>query len=171
MTQVPRRDPLGGGGGHGQGHQALEGGAVPEEVVAGPQGVGPGLLGGPGRPRPGGRAGRAAGCRFGGGPDGPAHGGTVSCTKVGRISPIGPGPVADRSKGTVHRNLHRSDKRSSGSSGPRSERPCGRRCTGGAADAADWEPDEDGQRHRVAGRPQGAEERTSCGFRAGTDRR
>ena len=36
---------LGGGGGHGQGHQALEAGAVPEEVVAGPQGVGPGLLG------------------------------------------------------------------------------------------------------------------------------
>ena len=39
------RGPLGDRGGHGQDDEALEARAVPEQVVAGPQGVGAGLLG------------------------------------------------------------------------------------------------------------------------------
>ena len=44
---------LGGGGRHGERHQALEGGAVPEEVVAGPQGSRRRPARRPGRRRPG----------------------------------------------------------------------------------------------------------------------
>ncbi len=41
MTHDAQGGPIGGGGGDGEGHQALEGGSVPEEVVTGPQGSAP----------------------------------------------------------------------------------------------------------------------------------
>ena len=101
----PRRCPrvavVGGRGRHGEGHHALERGPVPEEVVAGPQRAGAQLLG---AAADGGQMGDRVVLRI----DGASRPrGTVSCTKVGRISPIGPGGVAGRSMGTSHRNRHR----------------------------------------------------------------
>ena len=79
---------------------ALEARSVPEQVVAGPQRVGAHLLGLPGRARSPGIG--SAGWSPSAGPDPSAgfraHGGAVSCTKVGRTSPIGPRGVG----GSLH---------------------------------------------------------------------
>ena len=72
---------------------------------------------------------------------GSAHGGTVCCTKVGRIRPIGPREAGGRTVGTLHGTPvpsgsgHRPAPRGALRAGPDGRR---RRCTAWAPDTAEW---------------------------------
>ena len=103
---APNPGPLGGGGGHGEGHHALEMRPVPEEVIGRPQRRRPeglGLLAN-GR-EPGDRADLGAPPPPRPGPGAPViQGGVVFWGRVGRMSPTGPSSVAGRSMSTPHGN-------------------------------------------------------------------
>ena len=98
ITHDPSADPLGRRGRHRQDDHALQARAVPEQVVTGPQGAGSGRLG---LSADLGQFGQRI--ALGWVPStGWAQAGTVSWTKVGRISPMAPRGSAGRTGGTPH---------------------------------------------------------------------